>query len=269
LPVADLGLDLAALSARLAATAREAGGVAMGKFRSTFKSWNKDNYSPVSEVDIAIDLLLRERLSALVPQAAWLSEESADDPARLDARLVWVVDPVDGTRAFINGREDWSISIALVEQGRPAVAALYAPASDTLYLAMHGAGATLNEKPLRLDEAPHRAPPLAAGPQRWLDTLAERLPITAAPKVHSLALRIAQIASGDLDIAFAGGNGHDWDLAAADLIVHEAGGALTSLAGKTPLYNCASPVHPPLVAAAREQHADLLKLVAGNRRAFA
>jgi myo-inositol-1(or 4)-monophosphatase len=253
----------------MAAAAREAGAVAMARFRSSFKSWNKDNFSPVSEVDIAIDLLLRERLMEMTPQFGWLSEESVDDPARLQARIAWIVDPIDGTRAFIGGREDWTISIGLVENGRPVAAALYAPVADALYLAIAGGGATLNGSPLRLNSSARRTAVRAAGPKRWLDALALHSSIEAAPKVHSLALRIAQIGSGELDVAFAGGNSHDWDLAAADLIVHEAGGALTSLSGEAPVYNRAKPVHPPLVAAKRELHDQLLRLIGKHPRAFA
>jgi myo-inositol-1(or 4)-monophosphatase len=269
LPVSELGIEPAALIARLAAAAREAGAVAMAKFRSPFKSWNKDNYSPVSEVDIAIDLLLRERLMAIAPRIGWLSEESVDDPARLQARQVWIVDPIDGTRAFIGGREDWTISIALADEGRPFAAALYAPVLDWLYLAFRGGGATLNDKPLRLEAQKSAAPAISAGPRRWIETLGAHVSVSEHPKIHSLALRIAQVSSGELDIAFAGGNSHDWDLAAADLMVHEAGGALTSLRGEAPVYNRSVPRHPPLVAAELERHAQLLALIRDQPRAFA
>lgn len=269
MPVSELSIEPTALIAQLAAVAREAGAVAMAKFCLPFKSWNKDNFSPVSEVDIAIDLLLRERLMAIAPRFGWLSEESVDDPKRLEARQVWIVDPIDGTRAFIAGREDWTISIGLADAGRPLAAALYAPVKDTLYLAFRGAGATLNGVSLRLDAGGIVTPAVTAGPKLWIEKLAIHLPVTAHSKVHSLALRIAQIGSGELDIAFAGGNSHDWDLAAADLIVHEAGGALTSLRGDAPIYNRPDPVHPPLIAAGRERHAQLLRIIDSSPRAFA
>ena len=269
MPVSEHGIEPTTLIAKIAAAAREAGAVAMAKFRLPFKSWNKDNFSPVSEVDIAIDLLLRERLTAITPRFGWLSEESVDDPKRLEARHIWIVDPIDGTRAFIGGREDWTISIGLVEEGRPLAAALYAPVKDSLYLAFRGAGATLNGAPLRIEAGDTAIPAVTAGPKPWIEKLAAHRPVTAHPKVHSLALRIAQISSGELDIAFAGGNSHDWDLAAADLIVHEAGGALTSLQGEAPIYNRAEPVHPPLVAAGRERHAQLLRIIHNHPRAFA
>ena len=269
MPVSELGIEPAVLLAKLAATAREAGTVAMAKFRSPFKSWNKDNYSPVSEVDIEIDLLLRERLMTITPRVGWLSEESIDDPARLQARQIWIVDPIDGTRAFIGGREDWTISIALADEGRPLAAALYAPVNNSLYLAFRGGGATLNDAPLRLKAQDPDLPAAIAGPKRWIDALLPHLAVAEQPKVHSLALRLAKVGSGELDIAFAGGSSHDWDLAAADLIVHEAGGALTSLRGEAPLYNRPVPRHPPLIAAERKRHTQLLRLIERHPRAFA
>ena len=104
---------------RLEAAVREAGALAASTFQTALKSWTKDGGSPVSEADIAVDNFLRERLTRLAPDYGWLSEESEDDPARLDAPRVWIVDPIDGTRAYLAGRTDWSISVALVEDGRP------------------------------------------------------------------------------------------------------------------------------------------------------
>src|SRR5258708_1630894 len=121
---------------------REAGALAAKTFRGEFKSWSKDGGSPVTEVDIAGDNLLRERLTRLVPDVGWLSEETEDDRARLGSARLWVVDPIDGTRAFVNGRTDWSVSVALVEDGRPVLGAVFAPLEDGLYLAAAGEGAT-------------------------------------------------------------------------------------------------------------------------------
>src|SRR5262249_21895977 len=109
---------------------RKAGAVARAAFGSPVKTWVKEQNSPVSEVDIAVNQLLKERLTAIAPDAGWLSEESEDGPARLTASRVWIVDPIDGTRSFIAGRPDWMISVALVEARRPVVAGLYAPVSE-------------------------------------------------------------------------------------------------------------------------------------------
>jgi myo-inositol-1(or 4)-monophosphatase len=255
LPVADA----------LEGVVREAGALARKAFGTPVKTWLKEHDSPVSEIDIAVDRLLKERLAAIVPEAAWLSEESEDDPARLDAPRVWIVDPIDGTRAFINGLPDWTISVALVEAGRPVVAALYAPVSDEFFRAAAGAGATRNGMPIAATSGGALAGARIVGPKGLLDHLATVAPaFTIVPRIHSLALRLARVADGTLDAAFAGGTSHDWDLAAADLLVHEAGGALTTLGGATLAYNGTSTVHDRLVAAGLVRHQTLTDLL-GNR----
>jgi myo-inositol-1(or 4)-monophosphatase len=229
------------------------------------KSWLKAQDSPVSEVDIAVDVLLKARLEPIVPQAAWLSEETEDDPARLSARRVWIVDPIDGTRSFLAGRADWTVSVALVEDGRPIVAALYAPATEEFFLAIAGASVTRNGLAIRASAGEALAGARISGPKRLLDQIAKAAPdIVIAPRVHSLALRLARVADNTLDAAFAGGNSHDWDLAAADLLVHEAGGALTTLDGATLSYNGATPTHGMLVAAGRPRHRALSTLLCSS-----
>jgi myo-inositol-1(or 4)-monophosphatase len=134
----------AAISARavaqLDAAVRDAGGLALSMFGKPIRQWTKGpSSSPVCEADIAVDALLRQRLTGGDNAFGWLSEETADDAARLTARYVWVVDPIDGTRAYIAGEPDWAISAALIENGRPIVACLYAPALDEFFAARAGA----------------------------------------------------------------------------------------------------------------------------------
>ena len=246
---------------RLVTAMRDAGVIALKFFRGTLKSWTKGKGdSPVSEADIAINDLLRERLP--LPGDGWLSEESENDPARLTARRTWVVDPIDGTRAYIAGREDWSISVALVEAGRPVVAAVLAPATDELFLAVAGGGATRNATPIRVSAGASLDGARVAGPKRLLDWIAGRhAGLVAMPRVHSLALRLVRVAYAELDGAIAGGRASDWDLAAADLLVHEAGGVMTTLDGEALRYNRSEPVHGVLVAAGRERHTALIELI--------
>jgi myo-inositol-1(or 4)-monophosphatase len=252
--------DRAALARHLTATVREAGALALTSFKVPVKRWLKHGNSPVSEADIAVDALLRERLEAAGLACGWLSEESEDDPARLDAKLVWIVDPIDGTRAFLAGLPDWSISVALVDAGRPILAAIYAPVTDELFLASADGGATHNGQPITASEGHSLERARVAGPERRLARLAG-LGIAAVPKVHSLALRIAWVAQGRLDVALAGPDGHDWDLAAADLLVHEARGVLTTLAGHSLVYNRPTPKHGALLAAGRARHQALSELM--------
>ena len=270
MPAVEQDLDLADITARLAACVHEAGIFALSKFRSQFKSWTKGASSPVSEVDIAVDEMLRERLSRIDSRYGWLSEESTDNPARLDTKRLWIVDPIDGTRAFIAGLTDWAVSVALVENGRPITAALFAPAENALYLATVGRGATVNGSALRASDSPSLAGARATGPKRRLDALARFEPgIVPVPRISSLALRIAHVAAAKLDIAFAGGNSHDWDLAAADLIVQEAGAIFSAFDGSIVVYNRPDPVHGALMAAGRERHRALTRLIKQEPAAFA
>ena len=261
MPVSELAPSRAEDAARLAAAVQEAGAVAVKFYKGPLKKWTKgEGDSPVTEADIAANELLHAHL--LRPGEGWLSEESENDPARLRARRVWVVDPIDGTRAFIAGREDWSISAALVEDGRPTVAAVFAPVTEEMFVATVGNGATRNDVAMTATSGSELAGAKLGGPKRIVDWLTQRHPnLVAMPRIHSLALRIVRVATGELDAAIAGGSGHDWDLAAADLLVHEAGGAITGLDGKPLIYNKPEPVHSMLVAAGKNRHSLLVDCV--------
>jgi myo-inositol-1(or 4)-monophosphatase len=269
LAAGNLAIDHAKLRDQLAGAVREAGMLALQTFRGQLKSWTKGKSSPVSEADLAVDALLRERLLTML-DAGWLSEETEDDPGRLDHSNVWVVDPIDGTRAYLAGLPDWAVSAALVSSGRPLLAALYAPVTDELFLSVAGSGATLNGAPIHASRGDQLAGAKFSAAKRRLDSLAAVEPrIAAVPRVPSLALRLARVATGALDGMFAAPNGHDWDLAAADLLVHEAGGAVTTLTGQSLIYNRPDPVHGALVAAGRARHRVLLDLVRDRIAEFA
>jgi len=254
----------------LASAVREAGALALTTFRGTVKQWTKGLSSPVSEADIAVDALLHDRLARAFPSYGWLSEETEDDPRRLQAEAVWIVDPIDGTRAYLDGREDWVVSVALAVAGRPRLAALYAPVTDEFFFAEAGEGVTRNGVPIAVRPGEGLEGTKLLGPKKFLGKLAELHPsVVALPRIGSLALRLARIAHGEADITVVGGNSHDWDLAAADLLVHEAGGALTTFAGQKLIYNRADPLHGALVAAGRSRHEAFLALVRARTLAFA
>jgi len=251
---------------------RAAGDLARTTASRTFKHWTKgEDRSPVSEADIAVNDLLRERLTALVPGAGWLSEETEDDPdTRKKTTHVWVVDPIDGTRAFISGKPDWTISVALVADGRPTHAALYAPVMEQMFLAARGGGSTLNGSRIAATAGRDLSGAKVAGPKKYLERLETLDPaILPQPKVHSLALRLTRVGEGVLDAAFSSGGSHDWDLAAADLLVHEAGGLLTDFTGCPLSFNRTKTVHGALVAAGPARHGVLLGLVRDRRPEFA
>jgi myo-inositol-1(or 4)-monophosphatase len=253
----------------LFAAVREAGELALKTFRSPLRQWTKHGSSPVCEADIAVDALLHERLGVPFPAYGWLSEETEDDPRRLDAEAVWIIDPIDGTRSYIEGREDWVISVALARGGRPKLAALFAPVTDEYFMAVVDEGATCNGAPIQVSPGDSFEGARLLGPKRFQGRLADIHPaVVPLPRIGSLALRLARIAHGDADIAMVGGRSHDWDLAAADLLVHEAGGLLTGLDGQPLTYNHSDPVHGLLVAAGRSRHAPVLNLVRERKAQF-
>jgi myo-inositol-1(or 4)-monophosphatase len=261
-------VDLQRAAARLAASVREAGKLALSMFGTPINNWTKFESSPVSDADIAVDRLLRERLTDADARIGWLSEESVDDPSRLDARYVWIVDPIDGTRAYLASAPDWTVSAALVDNGRPIAACLYAPVTDEFFMATANQGATCNGTPIAITDGSTLDHVRVAGPRSMVERLAAVQPsLTAVPRVRSLALRLARLAHGACDIAIAGGNSHDWDLAAADLLVHEAGGVLTPVGGGAVIYNRPVPRHGMLIAAGRSRHAMLIELFRDERLA--
>jgi myo-inositol-1(or 4)-monophosphatase len=259
------------LRAPLEVIVRKAGELARETARRPFKHWTKGiDHSPVTEADIVVNEFLHDQLGALLPGAAWLSEESQDRLPDRALPLAWIVDPIDGTRAYISGRADWTISVALAEYGRPLTAALYAPVTDEMFLASRGGGAVLNGLPIGTTSGAMLTGARLAGPRRYLDRLSALTPgILAQPKVHSLALRIARVAQGTLDAAIASRGSHDWDLAAADLLVHEAGGALTDFVGRPLQYNEPKSAHGALIAAGYSRHTALIGLVRDRETEFA
>ncbi len=262
-------VDRARAAARLVQSVREAGALALSMFQTPIRTWTKAGASPVSEADIAVDRLLRERLTGAAGGFGWLSEESADAPARLAARQVWIVDPIDGTRAYLAGLPEWTVSAALVEDGRPIVACLYAPVTEEVFVAAAGRGATRNGAPIAATTDAALAHARLAAPRGFLDRLAAAdPPFTVMPRLRSLALRLARVAEGACDVAVAGGNSHDWDLAAADLLVHEAGGAITPVEGGLIIYNRPVPRHGAIVAAGRDRHAAFIAFLRERRIAF-
>jgi len=256
------------LAEELGTALREAGPIALRTFRGPIRHWTKGHNSPVSEADIAVDVFLRERLSR--EGFGWLSEESKDDRARLNAERLFIVDPIDGTRAYLAGLPDWSIVAAVVEKGRPVAAAIYVPVEDALYLAAAGHGTRRNGELVQATTGVELAQARVAGPKNFLQRLTDAEPATIPePKIHSLALRMTRVAEGRIDAAFASVNAYDWDLAAADLLVHEAGGVMTNLSGDLLAYNLHDPVHGAVLAAGYARHATMLDFVRSRRKEFA
>lgn len=265
MPDADKSRTLARDFALMEQTVREAGALALSMFRTELRKWIKGESSPVSEADIAVNDLIEQRLRSATPDYGWLSEESLDGDARLSKRLTWIIDPIDGTRSYLAGREDWCVCVALVEDNRPIMAAVYAPSTDEFFLAMRGQGTTCNGRPVQATAGTDLDFTRIAGPKPLVERLPHPEELILHPRIGSLALRLCWIANGRLDVGFVGGQSKDWDLAAADLIVHEANGRISELSGDPILYNCREVTHGLLVAAGADRHAHIVEQFRGNR----
>jgi myo-inositol-1(or 4)-monophosphatase len=251
--------------ALLNATMREAGRIALTFYQTKLKTWMKGGDSIVTEADIAVNDYLRDALTTPRPDYGWLSEETEDDATRLGRRRLWVVDPIDGTRAFAKGKPHFTISVALVEAGRPVIAALFNPATDEFFEAETGQGALLNGAPIAVG---HRAEVEGArmaahGPMFKHPAWPEAWPAMEIIERNSVAYRIALVACNQADAALALNTKNDWDLAAADLILWEAGGKLTSHDGMVLAYNREIPRHRSLLAAGPEMYDALFARVGG------
>ncbi|GAC1333819.1 MAG: 3'(2'),5'-bisphosphate nucleotidase CysQ [Beijerinckiaceae bacterium] len=262
-------IDTEALLGPLTEVARAAGDIALGFFRAGERTnanvEHKAGGSPVTEADLLVDRFLADRLRGLLPDAAWLSEEIADTSARLGHSLVLIVDPIDGTRGFAAGDPLWAVSIALVRDGRPIAGIVHAPALKETYIAAYGRGAWLNDRPIAVSKRASLGGATLSGPQGFVTSVRNAgADIVPFPKLPSLAMRLVRVAAGRIDAGLVGDKSHDWDIAAADLILHEAGGLLTDLAGHVPRYNAETPRHAELAAAPAAFQPEL---IAAARRA--
>jgi myo-inositol-1(or 4)-monophosphatase len=260
LPVTDAS-DLKSDLDLIRTAAIGAGDVAMRYFGKKPKITWKGGTSPVTEADHAADEHLRGVLLAARPDYGWLSEESGEHHGEKTARRTFVVDPIDGTRAFIDGKDVWCVSVAVVENQRPVAGVLVCPARDEIYDAERGSGARLNGKPM--PALISREVLRFAGSKTWLGPFLERLgqPVEMLPHIPSLAYRIAMIANGVIDGTFVKPNSHDWDLAAADLILGECGGSILTAEGDIPLYAKVNPSHGILIAGAPHISEKMLQVV--------
>jgi myo-inositol-1(or 4)-monophosphatase len=267
LPAVDQVRDtgLASDLALLVDAARQAGQIALRFFKQSQEVWMKGGTSPVSEADYAADSFLTQTLLAARPDYGWLSEEAVDDAARLSAKRTFVVDPIDGTRGFLEGRSEWCVSIAVVEQGQSIAGVLECPAREESYSAVLGGGSFKNGKRLAVDDA--RPLTLVGGPADMINALPDdmRRCVKRAEYIPSLAYRLAMVADGRLDASFVRPNSHDWDLAAADLILREAGGDLFDQYGKAPAYGGPETRHGALVAGSGEFLAIMARTIRADK----
>ena len=219
------------------AAVRDAGDLALKSWRrgraTSSRTWQKGTSGPVSEADLAVDRLLHERLRPLLPEAGWLSEEAADSAERLSQRLLWVIDPIDGTRDFVHGRAGWAVSVALVVDRKPVFGALYAPVSRDMWVGHSGGGATRNGVILCASQC--QSVTGARIPAKHLPASASDVVAVDCP--NSIALRMAKVAANEADILSSVRWGSEWDLAAAEVIARESGAIVSDAYGATIDYN--------------------------------
>lgn len=238
---------------------REAGALALSYFGRDVPSTQKPDGTRVSDADLAVDAMLRDGLTGARRDYGWLSEETADHPSRLDARRVWIVDPIDGTHAFLAGTPEWTIAAALVQDGEPVLAAVFNPATAEMFTAQRGQGAFLNGKPIRVSDSTHidNTVMIASGGLFKKKIWPEPWPRMRLIWVNSVAYRLARIAQGRADATVSLTPKSEWDLAAPELLVQEAGGRVTGTDGSAFAYNQTVPRFKGLVAAGPALH-DLL-----------
>lgn len=253
--------------ARFQEIVREAGRIAHGRWPGDghqLESWDKSPGNPVSEADLAVDVFLRRELGHLLPSAGWLSEETVDDKNRTKHDLIWLVDPIDGTRDFVRGRSGWAVSVALILAGRPLIGMLSAPARSEEWFAIAGQGATLNGDDLSASDRSALAG--ARVPADQLPDPDSDLEIVEKP--NSIALRIAMVADDRADLLATLRWGFEWDIAAAALIAREAGARASDAFGNPLAYNKHDPRDFGVLVSAPAIHAQAVERLAERAKAL-
>ena len=240
---------------------REAGALASSYFKASPKAFTKSDGSQVSEADLAVDAALKLDLTTRRKEYGWLSEESPDDRSRLKYSRVWMIDPIDGTGAFLREVPEWTVSAALVEDGEPVIGVVYNPEQDEFFHAIRGGGAFLNGEPIRTTELStlEGAKMIASGGLFKKKIWEDPWPNVTAQWVNSVAYRLALVAAGRGDATISLTPKAEWDLAAAAIILEEAGGVITDHLGDRHTYNADDPKFLSLVASGRPLHPALIE----------
>jgi len=235
---------------------REAGACALKRFKTDQKVWRKSKHHPVCEADIETNAVLSDMLKDRRPDYGWLSEESEDSGERLAAKRVWVVDPIDGTNSYLKGLPEFAVSVGLIADGRALMGAVYNPAADELFEAIAGAGARLNGKEIRVSTCTDMADAtiLVSRSEHREAGWPERFDGDKVHAISSIAYKLALVADGRYDATASAWPKADWDICAGCLLVAEAGGTISSIAGKDLRFNQERPKHATCLASNGHLH---------------
>ncbi len=244
--------------------ALEAGDLILDYYKADYEIKDKGYHNPVTPADHASDARLKKILIESFPDYGWLSEETIDSKDRLTKDRVWVVDPLDGTKEFIEGIPNFVVSIALVENGNPIMGILYNPVTSELFSAFKGDGAKLNEKPIKcianenLNEMVilnSRSETKNGLWKQFDDVFAELKPI------GSVAYKLGLTAAGRADIFASLRPKNEWDICAGNCIINEAGGKLIDLHGNVRKYNLEKTILEPGLIAGKIEAVDKTYLI--------
>jgi myo-inositol-1(or 4)-monophosphatase len=242
---------------------RRAGEIARRYYGQNYRRWSKSRGEPVTEADLAIDHFLRGRLEAARPGYGWLSEETGRDSTRVGAERVFIVDPIDGTTAFLKERPHFSISVGIAEHGRSVAGVVYNPITEEFFTAVEHGGASLNGEPIRVsDSAAFEGCRVLGQKDMFAHPAWPALAAWQTMQIESrssIAYRMALVAAGRFDAAIVLSPKHDWDMAAGDVIVREAGGVATSREGHPLRFGGPSAVQRSMICAGPRLHAMFME----------
>jgi len=245
--------------------ARAAGALTLQYFGGTYDIQDKGGGDPLTTADLAADALLKEHLLGARPDFGWLSEETVDDGDRLEKERVWIVDPIDGTREFVEGLPEYVVCVALVDSGIPSVGVIYNPAEDLLYAALRGGGTFLNGKRVFCSEEKQlktAASIVSRSEVKRGEIDPFRPHLGPVDPVGSVAYKLALVAAGASDFNFSVQAKNEWDVCAGDLLVREAGGQMLDLEGRVRTYNQPDPlIKDGLVAGNSDLTHQMLQLM--------
>jgi len=263
-PTTSLSLEKEKLAALTAA--RAAGAIIRSLYTAQYTVDYKGKDSPVTVADRNANQKIHELLQGEFPQYGWLSEETVDSPARLSYQRVWVVDPLDGTKEFIEKIPEFAISIALVEEGAPILGVVYNPLQDQLLWAVRGQGAWLGNRRLCVSSTTQLADAtiLSSRSETKRGEWAEFESLFHTRPMGSIAYKLAIIALAEADATFTLVPKNEWDICAGALLVEEAGGKVTHLNGQPVLFNQPRTLLQGLVSSNSSLHAQLLTLIASR-----